>query len=256
MTRILHRFLFCTLLAAAGARAADVTVVTSGGFTAAYLELAPKYEQITHDHLVTEFGPSMGTTHDAIPVRLERGEAIDVVVMAAPALDDLIHQGKVRAGSRVDLVKAYIAMAVRAGAPKPDISTVDALKRTLLSAKSIAYSDSASGVYLSTELFPKLGIAEQIKAKSRKIEADPVGGVVASGEFEIGFQQISELLPVKGIDIVGPLPEGAQRVTVFAAGIPATSRHPEEAKALIRWLASPVAYGAIEKSGLKPAAVK
>lgn len=256
MTAILTRSLFCALVATGCARAAEIKVVTSGGFTAAYLELVPQYERATHDHLVTEFGPSMGTTHDAIPVRLDRGEAIDVVVMAAPALDDLIHQGKVRAGSRVDLVEAYIAMAVKAGAPKPDISTVDALKRTLLSAKSIAYSDSASGVYLSTELFPKLGIAEQIKAKSRKIEADPVGGVVASGEFEIGFQQISELLPVKGIDIVGPLPPGAQRVTVFAAGIPATSKHPEEAKALIRWLASPVAYGAIEKSGLKPAALK
>ena len=129
---------------------------------------------------------------------------------------------------------------------------MDALKRTLLAAKSIAYSDSASGVYLSTQLFPKLGIAEQIRGKSRKIEADPVGGVVAKGEAEIGFQQISELRPVKGIDIVGPLPPGAQRVTVFAAGIPVTSKHPEAAKALIQWLASPVAYPAIKKSGLEP----
>ncbi len=143
-------------------------------------------------------------------------------------------------------------MAVKAGAPKPDISTVEALKRTLLAAKSIAYSDSASGVYLSTELFPKLGIAEQIKGKCKKIEADPVGGVVASGEAEIGFQQISELLPVKGIDIVGELPPGAQRVTVFAAGIPVTSKHPEAAKALIQWLASPAHYTAIEKTGLEP----
>ena len=111
---------------------------------------------------------------------------------------------------------------------------MDALKRTLLAAKSIAYSDSASGVYLSTELFPKLGIADQIKGKAKKIEADPVGGVVAKGEFEIGFQQISELRPVKGIDIVGPLPPGAQKVTIFAAGIPVTSKHPEAAKALIR----------------------
>jgi molybdate transport system substrate-binding protein len=144
-------------------------------------------------------------------------------------------------------------MAVKAGAPHPDISTVDALKRALLAAKSIAYSDSASGVYLSTELFPKLGITDQIKSKSKKIEADPVGGVVATGEFEIGFQQISELRPVKGIDIVGPLPPGAQRVTVFAAGIPTTATHPEAAKALIQWLASPVAYTAIKKSGLEPA---
>jgi molybdate transport system substrate-binding protein len=244
--------LLFAFLAATTARADELKVVTSGGFTAAYLELVPTYESATHSKLDTEFGPSMGTTHNAIPIRLERGEAIDVVIMAAPALDDLIQQGKVRAGSRVDLVKSYIGMAVRAGGPKPDISTVDALKRTLLAAKSIAYSDSASGVYLSTQLFPKLGIVDQIKGKSRKIEADPVGGVVATGEFEIGFQQISELRPVKGIDIVGPLPPGAQRITIFAAGIPTTATHPEAAKALIHWLASPAAYAAIKKSGLEP----
>jgi molybdate transport system substrate-binding protein len=235
----------------AAARADEIQVVTSGGFTAAYLELVPEYEGATHTKLVTQFGPSMGTTHNAIPVRLERGEAIDVVIMAGPALDELIKQGKVRPGSRVDLVQSSIGMAVKAGAPKPDISTVEALKKTLLAAKSVAYSDSASGVYLSTELFPKLGIADQIKAKSKKIEADPVGGVVATGEFEIGFQQISELRPVKGIDIVGPLPPGAQRVTVFAAGIPTTSTHPDAAKELIQWLASPAAYSAIKKSGLE-----
>ena len=144
-------------------------------------------------------------------------------------------------------------MAVKAGAPKPDISTVEALKRTLLAAKSIAYSDSASGVYLSTELFPQLGIADQIRGKTRKIEADPVGEAVARGEVEIGFQQISELRPVEGIEIVGPLPPGAQRVTIFAAGIPTTSKHPAEAKALIQWLASPAAYSAIKESGLDPA---
>jgi molybdate transport system substrate-binding protein len=241
------------LFTVASLRADEIKVVTSGGFTAAYLELVPEYEGATHNKLVTEFGPSMGTTHNAIPVRLDRGEAIDVVILAAPALDDLITQGKVRPGSRVDLVQSKIGMAVKAGAPRPDISTVDALKRTLLAAKSIAYSDSASGVYLSTELFQKLGVVDQIKGKSRKIEADPVGGVVATGEFEIGFQQISELKPVKGIDIVGELPPGAQKVTVFAAGIPATATHPEAAKALIQWLASPACYMAIRKSGLEPA---
>jgi len=247
----------CVLLfAAIDVRADEIHVVTSGGFTAAYLELVLQYESATHNKLVTEFGPSMGTTHNAIPVRLDRGEAIDVVILAAPALDELIMQGKVRAGSRVDLVQSKIGMAVKAGAPHPDISTVDALKRTLLSAKSIAYSDSASGVYLSTELFPKLGIADQIKGKSKKIEADPVGGVVATGEFEIGFQQISELRPVKGIDIVGELPNGAQKITVFSAGIPATATHPEAAKALIQWLASSAAYAAIRKSGLEPASPK
>jgi molybdate transport system substrate-binding protein len=240
------------LLTAVAASVTEIKVVTSGAFTAAYLELVTKYEQTTHNKLATEFGPSMGTTHDAIPARLERGEAIDVVIMAAPALDDLIKSGKVRKGSRVDLVRSKIGMAVKAGAPKPDISTVEALKRTLLAAKSIAYSDSASGVYPSTELFPKLGIADQIKGKSMKIEADPVGGVVAKGEVEIGFQQISELRPVKGIDIVGELPPGAQRVTVFAAGIPVTAKHPEAANALIQWLASPANYPAVIKSGLEP----
>ena len=249
----LARALACVLLTVAAAPAAEITVVTSGAFTAAYLKLVPDYERATHNKLVTEYGPSMGTTHNAIPLRLERGEAIDVVIMAAPALGDLIKQGKVRAGSQVDLVQSVIGMAVKAGARKPDISTIDALKRTLLAAKSLAYSDSASGVYLSTELFPKLGIADQIRGKSRKIEADPVGEAVARGEIEIGFQQISELRPVKGIDIVGPLPPGAQRVTVFAAGIPATSKHPAEAKALIDWLASPAAYSAIKESGLEPA---
>ena len=248
--------LFCAVLTVNAVGATEIKVVTSGGFTAAYLELAPEYERSTHIKLATEFGPSMGTTHNAIPIRLDRGETIDVVIMAVPALIDLIKQGKVRADSRVDLVQSKIGMAVKVGAPKPDISTVEALKRTLLAAKSIAYSDSASGVYLSTELFLKLGIADQIKDKARKIEADPVGGVVATGEFEIGFQQISELRRVKGIDIVGELPPGAQRVTVFSAGIPANSKHPEEAKALIQWLSSPVAYAAIKKSGLEPAKAK
>jgi len=245
--------LLCALTVVAAATGTEITVVTSGAFTAAYQELAPKYEQVTHYKLISELGPSMGTTHDAIPQRLQRGEAIDVVVMSAPALSDLIEQGKVESGSEVDLVRSYIGMAVRAGAPKPDISTVEALRRTLLAAKSVAYSDSVSGVYLSEELFPKLGIADEIRNKSMKIEADPVGGVVASGRAEIGFQQISELRPIKGIDIVGPLPPGAQKITTFAAGIPTTSQHPEAAKALIRWLASPTAYSTIRKSGLEPA---
>jgi molybdate transport system substrate-binding protein len=244
--------LTCAILTVAPVSGADIKVVTSRAFLAAYQELAPEYERFTHNKLVTEFGPSMGTTHNAIPLRLERGEAIDVVIMVESTFANLIKQGKIRADSRVDLAESIIGMAVKAGDPKPDISTVDALKRTLLAAKSIAYSDSASGVYLSTELFPKLGIADQLKGKSRKIEADPVGEAVAKGEVEIGFQQISELRAVKGIDIVGELPPGAQKVTVISAGIPTTAKHPEAAKAFIQWLASPAANAAIEKSGLEP----
>ena len=233
-------------------RADEIRVMTSGAFTAAYLELIPAFERATNDTIVTSYGGSMGNAPDSIPSRLQRGEPVDVVIMAASALDDLIKQGKVVAGSRVDLVRSSIGMAVRAGAPKPDISTVEALTRTLLEAASIAYSSSASGVYLSTEFFPRLGITDRIAAKSRRIESDPVGAVVARGGAEIGFQQISELRPVAGIDIVGPLPPGAQRVTVFAAGIASGARRPDAAKALIAFLASPASAPAIRKSGLEP----
>lgn len=250
--RVAAATLTYVLLTVASARADEIKVVTSATFKPAYLELVAEYERATHDVLVTEYGPSMGETHNAIPMRLGRGEEIDVIIMAAPRLDDLIKEGKVRAEGRVDLARSNIAMVVKAGAPKPDISSLDALKGTLLAAKSIACSDSDSGVYLNTELFPKLGIADRIKGKVVKIEATPVGEAVASGKAEIGFQQISELLPVKGIAIVGPLPPGAQRVTFFAAGIPVTARNPQAAKRLIQWLASPAAYAAIHKSGLEP----
>jgi molybdate transport system substrate-binding protein len=185
-------------------------------------------------------------------MRIERGEPVDVVILAAPALDDLIEQGKVVAGSRVDLVRSKVGMVVRAGAPKPDISTVAALKRTLLEAKSIAYSASASGVYLSTELFPRLGIADQIKAKCMRIESERVGAVVARGDAEIGFQQVSELLPIPGVDYAGPLPPEVQKVTVFSAGIATAAKEKDAARALIKFFTSPAAAPAIAKSGLEP----
>ncbi len=126
--------------------------------------------------------------------------------MVGYALGDLVKQGKVVADSRVDLAESGIGVVVRAGAPKPDISTVDALKRALLAAKSVAYSDSASGVYISHEMFKKMGIEAEMAGKARMIPAEPVGAVVARGEAEIGFQQISELKPIKGIELVGPAP--------------------------------------------------
>lgn len=248
------RILTAGLLLASGiVPAAEVKVMISGGFSAAYNGLTPEFERATQNTVATVSGPSMGATPQAIPNRLQRGEPADVVIMVGEALDDLIRQGRVVAGSRVDLARSYIGMAVRAGAPKPDISSVDALKRALLDAKSIAYSDSASGVYLSTVLFPHLGIADQIKNKSRMIPAEPVGGVIARGDAEIGFQQISELKPVPGIEIVGPLPPGAQKVTVFAAGVVSGAKQPEAGKALIDFLASPASAVAITKSGMEPA---
>lgn len=240
------------LFFAGTAYGAEIKVMTSGGFTAAYLELTPEFERATRDKVVTAYGASQGGAPDSIPSRLQRGEPVDIVILAGPALDGLIKQGKVVAGSRVDLVRSTIGMAVRAGAPKPDISSVDALKRTLLEAKSIAYSASASGTYLSTELFQRLGIADQIKGKTKRIESERVGTVVARGDAEIGFQQVSELLPIAGIDFVGPLPSEVQKVTVFSAGLAVGAKEPDAAKALIQFLASPAAAPAITKTGLEP----
>jgi molybdate transport system substrate-binding protein len=240
------------LLLTGAANAVEVRVMISGGLTAAYKELVPEFERVTGNRVLTAYGPSMGTTINAIPIRLERGEPADVLIMVGYALGDLIKQGKVVADSRVDLTKSLIGVVVKSGAPKPDISSADALKRALLAAKSIAYSDSASGVYVSTEMFQRLGIADAVKDKARKIPAEPVAGVVARGDAEIGFQQISELRPVAGVDIVGPLPSELQTVTIFSAGIASVSREPEAGRALIKFLASPAASAAIIKSGMEP----
>jgi molybdate transport system substrate-binding protein len=240
------------LLLAGSAGAAEVRVMISGGLTAAYKELVPEFERLTGNNVLTAYGPSMGTTANAIPIRLERGEPVDVLIMVGYALGDLVKQGKVVADSRVDLTKSLIGIAVKSGAPKPDISSAEALKRALLAAKSIAYSDSASGVYVSTEMFAKLGIADEMKDKARKIPATPVAEIVARGDAEIGFQQISELRPVAGVDIVGPLPPELQKVTVFSAGIATVSKEPDAGKALIKFLASPAASATIVKSGMEP----
>jgi molybdate transport system substrate-binding protein len=239
---------------AGGASAAEVKVMISGGLTAAYNALTPEFERTTGNTVVTAFGPSMGTTPQAIPMRIARGEKVDVVILVGDALGGLIAQGKVVAASRVDLVRSPIGIAVRAGAPKPDIGSVEGVKRALLAAKSIAYSDSASGVYVETELFRRLGIEDAVKGKSRMIPAEPVGGVVARGEAEIGFQQISELLPVAGIDIVGKLPPELQKITVFAAGVTTAAEQPGAGAALIAFLAAPAAAPVLVKSGLEPIA--
>jgi molybdate transport system substrate-binding protein len=183
---------------------------------------------------------------------LKRGENIDVVIMVGYALGDLVKEGKVVGDSRVDLARSGIGVVVRQGAPHPDIRTVEALRQALLAAKSIAYSDSASGVYIANEMFRKMGIADQVGGKARMIPAEPVGAVVARGEAEIGFQQISELKPIKGIDLLGPLPPEVQRYTVFSGGVVAGSGQPQAAASLLQFLASPEARGAVVDSGMEP----
>lgn len=229
---------------------AEIRVMTSGAFTAAYLELSAPFERTSSHRLVT-VTTTMGTGAASIPSRLQRGDPADVVIMADDSLGQLIQQGLVRAGSRTPLAKSAIGIAVRAGAPKPDISTPAALKQALLNASSIAYSASVSGTYLSTELLQTLGIAEAVLPKCKRIDRERVGAVVARGDAELGVQQISELLPIAGIDFVGPLPDPLQRVTLFSAGIPTGSLHPNAARQLIAFLAAPANTPVLIRTGLQ-----
>jgi molybdate transport system substrate-binding protein len=228
----------------------------SAAFFPAYAELGPAFERASGHKLVTTRGPSTGDSPAAIPTRLARGETADVVIMDDGAADELGKQGVVRPGTKVRLARSHIGMVVRAGAAKPDIGSTDALKKTLLAVKSIAVSDSGSGTYLSTILFPKLGIADQIAGKSRKVRGppsgEPVAAVVARGEAEIGFQQVSELIHVPGVTFVGKLPDEIQPEVYFSGAITKMARDPEAAGALLRFLTSPDAAPVISKAGLTP----
>lgn len=236
------------------AAAAEIRVMTSGGLTAAYRALSPDFEKSSSHTLHTVQGASMGAAPDAIPQRLARGEPADVVLLAVDGLEALVAKGLAMPGSRVDIARSLIGMAVRAGAPKPDISTVDTFRQALLAARSVAYSASASGVYIETEMYRRLGIHDEMMAKSRRILSERVGTVVARGEAEIGFQQVSELLPIQGIDYLGTIPEAVQQPTIFCAGIAAKSENPEAARALIRFLSSPEAAPVLVRTGLEPIA--
>jgi molybdate transport system substrate-binding protein len=246
--------LLVTSFCAPIAEAAEVRVMISGGLTVAYKELVPQFEKMTGNTVITSYGPSMGNTENAIPTRLARGEPADVLIMVGDALGIMIAKGYADSDSRMDLVRSPIGIVVRAGAPKPDITTPEALKEALLRAKSVAYSDSASGVYVGTELFKTLGIAAEMQSKAKMIPAEPVAGVVARGDAELGFQQISELLPIPGVELVGPLPPELQKITIFSAALTKSSNAREQGKALIDFLASGAAAPALLKSGLDPIA--
>jgi molybdate transport system substrate-binding protein len=258
--RLLIRWLstlgVATVVMVGAASAADVRVMISAGFFGVYSELGPAFERASGHRLVTTRGPSMGDSPEAIPTRLTRGEAADVVILDGGAAEELGKRGLVRANNMVELARSQIGMVVRAGAVKPDIGSVEALKNTLLAAKSIAYSDSGSGTYLSTTLFHKLGIADQVAGKSRKVRGppsgEPVAAVVARGEAEIGFQQVAELIHVPGITFVGTIPAEVQPPTFFAGALTNKTQQPEAANALLRFLTSPEAAAVILKAGLSP----
>ena len=236
-----------TLIGTGMTQAADINVLASNALKEAYLELVPGFEKATEHKVATTWAG----TND-IKKRMAAGETYDLVIMAGPALDELVKQGKIVPGSRVDLAKSGVGVAVRAGAPKPDISSGDALKRALLAAKSIAYSSGPSGVYMEG-LFRRLGIADEIKPKLKQTQpGNPFGEVIARGEAEIGFQQVSELLPIAGIDYIGPLPPDIQHITVFSGGIHTGAKQPDAAKALVKFITAPAAVPVIKKKGMEP----
>lgn len=228
------------------AKTSEIKVMASAAFKEAYLELVPEFERTTGHKVVTLWAPSVEMMR-----RLTAGETVDLVIMGASSIDELIKLGKLAADSRVDLAKSGVGVAVRAGAPKPDISSGEALKRALRAAKSIAYSTGPSGVYL-VGLFERMGIAEELKPRIKQVKGEPVGAVVARGDAEIGFQQMCELLPVAGIDLLGPLSADIQRITTFAAGLHVGAQAPAAARALVSFLTAPAAAPVIMKKGMEP----
>ena len=227
-----------------------LSVITSGAFAAALKLLAPKYEQKTGHTIQLSFGSSMGTAVDSIPTRLSQGEVFDVLVLAGPALDNFIKEGVIATGTKVDLAGSRMAAAVRTGDQVPDLSTLEGFKKTLLNTPRIAYSASASGTYLSEEVFPNIGIAEQMAKTAKKIFGERVGTILMRHETDLGFQQYSELLPITGIDIIRELPPEIQKTFYFTAGIGAKTTKRTFAEEFIAFLASQEAASTIQETGL------
>jgi len=230
------------------ANAVDIHVLSTQAPEQAYRELVAQFEKASGHKVATTFNGTLN-----VQKRLADGEPYDLIIMAAPAIDEQIKLGKAVAGSRVDLARSGTGVAVRKGAPKPDISSVEALKKTLLSAKSIGYSTGPSGVYMLA-VFEKLGVADQVKGKLKQTPSGVfVGNLVASGDTEIGFQQVAELVHFPGIDYVGPLPGELQRMTMFSCGIHSGAKQAGAARALVTFLTAPAAAPVISKHGLEPA---
>jgi len=235
------------LLWSAACNGAEIRVLSTQATEEAYKELAPQFERASGHKVSTIFTGTLD-----VQKRIAAGESYDLIIMAGPAIDDYVKAGKIVPGSRVDLAKSGVGVAVRAGAPKPDIATTEALKKTLLAATSIGYSTGPSGVYLAG-LFARLGVAEQIAPKLRQTPTGVfVGTLVANGDAEIGFQQVSELSHFPGVDFVGPLPADVQQITTFAIGLQVGAKEPDAARAWVRFLTAPAAAAVYRKRGLEP----
>jgi molybdate transport system substrate-binding protein len=236
-----------SVLLASRASAADIALLATGATKEIVLELIPQFEKSTGHKVIATWTGTAG-----IRKRIGDGEIYDLVIVGAPVIDSFIAQGKVATGSRAELMKSAVGVAVRAGAPKPDIGSSEAVKTMLLAAKSIGYSTGPSGDHV-VSLIERFGIADQIRPKLKQV---PTGArietIIATGEAEIGFQQISELIRAPGIDYVGPLPPDIQKITVYAAGLHANAKQPEAAKALVSALAAGDAAPVIKHHGMEP----
>jgi len=239
-----------SIVASPAASFAQVKVIISGGFSAAYNKLLPEFEKSSGVTVTTTTGGSQGNGPNTIGNQLRRGVTADVVIMNRAGLNDLIAEHRIVVGTDRDLAQTYLGLAVRTGAPKPDIHSVDAFKQTLLHARSVALDSSTTGIYITTRLFPQLGIADEMSKKTTTSGA----GSVATGAAEISVQPISEQLPVKGIEIVGKIPDEVQYAAVFSVALVAGSNQLDAARRLIAFLTSDQAADAIRSSGMEPSA--
>jgi molybdate transport system substrate-binding protein len=229
-------------------RAAELTVLTSQGVVSAVRDLAPAFEKASGHKVIVSFEAGSSLMN-----KINANAPADLVTHYPSAIEDFIKQGKVLAGTRADFARGGVGLAVKAGAPKPDIGTPDAFKRAMLAARSVAYSRAgASGLYMA-KLMERLGIAEEMRPKTKLVDGVPVAEIVAKGEAELGLQQINVLLPVAGVDYVGPLPGDLQDYVEFAAGVLTVSKEPDAAKTLARFMSSAEAGPLIRKSGMEPA---
>jgi molybdate transport system substrate-binding protein len=228
------------------ATAAEINVMASVAVKDAYIELVPEFEKASQHKVVTEWVPTA-----VMMTRLKAGESPDLVIMSSTGIDALIKDGKFSAGSRIDIAKSGIGVAIKKGAAKPDLTSAEAVKQALKSAKSVAYSTGPSGVYLAG-LFEKMGLTAELAPKLKVVQGEPVAAVVARGDAEIGFQQVPELLPAPGIDYLGTLPADIQQITVFSGGSPTGAKQVDAAKALVAFLKTTAAAAAFKKTGMDP----
>jgi molybdate transport system substrate-binding protein len=235
--------------AVTAADAADMKILTAGAMKAVVLELVSAFEKETGHKAVVD-----NDTAGGLARRIEGGEAFDLAVITPGAINDLAGKGKIVAGSRVNVARVGVGIVVKEGAPLPDVSNVEAFKRALIAAKTVAYIDPASGgssgIYL-TGLFDKLGIAAEIKPKAKLKQGGYVADLIASGEAELGLHQISEILPVKGVKLVGPLPAEIQNYTTYAAAVGKDAKQPEAAAAMLKLLAGSAAEPVLKARGME-----